>query len=63
MVSVRHRAHGIIIAYADRLRAVLAERGMRRPEPVRQPRGRDCLAAADSGPDGRHDERDEDDED
>ena len=44
-------------------RAVLAERAMRRPEPVRQPRGRDCLAAADSGPDGRLDERDEDDDD
>jgi hypothetical protein len=42
---------------------VLAGRGMPRPEPVRQPRGRDCVAAADSGPDGRLDEHDEHDDD
>ena len=54
---------GIITDYPDRLRAVLAERGMRRPDPVRRPRSRDCVAAADWGPDGRDDERDEDDDD
>ena len=54
---------GIITDYPDRLRAVLAERGMRLPEPVREPRGRDCVAAADSGLDGRHDDRDHEDAD
>jgi hypothetical protein len=63
VVSVRHRAHGIATDHANRLRAVPAERGMRRPDPVRQPRGRDCVAAVESAPDGRLDEREEDDDD
>jgi glycerophosphoryl diester phosphodiesterase len=35
---------GLITDYPDRMRAVLAERGMRLPDPVREPRGRDCVA-------------------
>ena len=34
---------GLITDYPDRLRAVLAERGLELPERVREPRGRHCL--------------------
>ena len=34
---------GIITDYPDRLRALMAERGLELPRPVREPRGRDCL--------------------
>ena len=37
---------GIITNYPDRLRALMAERGLKLPRPAREPRGRDCLAAA-----------------
>jgi glycerophosphoryl diester phosphodiesterase len=35
---------GIITDYPDRLRALMAERGLELPEPVRKPRGRRCAA-------------------
>jgi glycerophosphoryl diester phosphodiesterase len=34
---------GLITDYPDRLRALMAERGLELPEPVRKPRGRRCL--------------------
>ena len=34
---------GLITDYPDRLRALMAERGLKLPPPVRQPRGRRCL--------------------
>jgi hypothetical protein len=37
---------GIITNYPDRLRAVMAERGLKLPRPARQPHGRDCVAEA-----------------
>jgi glycerophosphoryl diester phosphodiesterase len=37
---------GIITDYPDRLRDVMAERGLELPKPVRKPRGRRCLSAA-----------------
>ena len=35
---------GIITDYPDRLRTLMAERGLELPEPVREPRRRDCVA-------------------
>ncbi len=37
---------GLITDYPDRLRALMAERGMKLPKPAREPRNRDCLAEA-----------------
>ena len=37
---------GIITNYPDRLRALMAERGLKLPRPAREPRGRDCVADA-----------------
>ena len=34
---------GLITDYPDRLRVLMAERGLKLPPPVRQPRGRRCL--------------------
>ena len=36
---------GIITDYPDRLRALMAERGLRLPEAVRTPPGRSCLSS------------------
>jgi glycerophosphoryl diester phosphodiesterase len=35
---------GLITNYPDRLRALMAERGLKLPRPVREPRCRDCVA-------------------
>jgi glycerophosphoryl diester phosphodiesterase len=35
---------GIITDYPDRLRTLMAERGLELPKPVREPRGRDCAS-------------------
>ena len=37
---------GIITDYPDRLRELMAERGMALPRPVPEPAGHDCLAEA-----------------
>jgi len=37
---------GIITNYPDRLRELMAERGLKLPKPAREPRKRDCLAQA-----------------
>jgi glycerophosphoryl diester phosphodiesterase len=37
---------GIITDYPDRLRALMAERGLKLPKPAREPRGSDCLTEA-----------------
>lgn len=37
---------GIITNYPDRLRALMVERGLKLPKPVREPRKRDCLTQA-----------------
>ena len=37
---------GLITDYPDRLRELLADRGMRTPPPTREPAGRDCVAEA-----------------
>jgi glycerophosphoryl diester phosphodiesterase len=37
---------GLITDYPDRLRAMMAERGLKLPKPAREPRRRDCLAEA-----------------
>ena len=35
---------GLITNYPDRLRALMAERGLKLPRPAREPRCRDCVA-------------------
>ena len=40
---------GLITDYPDRLRELLAERGMKLPDPARQPHRGDCLATARAG--------------
>jgi len=37
---------GIITNYPDRLRTLMAQRGLRLPRPAREPRGRDCVQEA-----------------
>ena len=37
---------GLITNYPDRLRELLAERGMKLPEPARERPGHDCLTEA-----------------
>jgi hypothetical protein len=37
---------GLITNYPDRLRALMAERGLKLPRPATRPRGRDCVAEA-----------------